>query len=181
MPSYKPSTSSQRRPPGLWHDIPPWIRGAIISYVFLLVVFFVNGIGIVIFSGTGFAPALICYPVQLIFYAINGMLAGWQADETRAVQLRTVGFRGEKVRLNLANYVGTGALAGLVLAILATISYFLLETAVIALVPGLQILALISVSSGLWLFILVDTMAAIAFGMLGGVIYERMFAAPGRK
>jgi hypothetical protein len=143
--------------------------------------FFINGVGAAIFSGSGFAPALICYPIQLIFYAINGMLAGWQADETRAVQTRRVGFRGEVVRLNLANYVSNGALAGLVLAILGAITYFLAQQALAAIIPVLQILCLVGVAGPLWLFIVVDTLAAVAAGMLGGAIYDRMFAAPGRR
>jgi len=181
MSRYTSSRRRQTRPPGFWHGIPPWIRGAFISFVMVLVLFFINGIGVAIFSGTGFTPALICYPLQVIFYAVNGMLTGWQADETRAIQVRRVGFRGETVRLNLANYVGNGALAGLVLAILAAITYFLAQQAIAQIIPGLQILALIGVFGGLWLFILVDTLVAIAFGMLGGVIYDRMFAAPGRR
>jgi len=118
---------------------------------------------------------------KLIDTAINGMLAGWQADETRAVQTRRVGFRGEVVRLNLANYVSTGALAGLVLAIAGSIIYFLAQQALAAIMPVLEILALVGFMGPIWIFIIVDTLAATGIGALGGVIYDRVFAAPGRR
>lgn len=170
-----------RRPPGLWHSIPPWIRGAFISYALMLVLFIVNGVAVSIFAGSGFAPVLICYSVQLIFYAINGMLTGWQADETRATQVRRVGFRGETVRLNLANYVANGALAGLVLALLAAISYLVTDWALAALVPGMQVLTLIGMAGPFWMIIIVDVLAAVSVGAIGGILYDRMFAAPGRR
>jgi hypothetical protein len=165
----------------MWHSIPPWIRGAFISFALMLVLFIVNGIGLSIFSGTGFAPALICYSEQLVFYAINGMLAGWQADETRALQVRRVGHRGEKVRLNLANYLGIGALAGLVLALLAAIAYLITDWALAFIMPGMQILTLIGMAGPFWMIIVVDILAAMSVGAIGGIIYERMFAAPGRR
>jgi hypothetical protein len=147
----------------------------------MLVLFIINGIAFSIFIGTSFAPVLICYTVQLIFYAVNGMLAGWQADETRSVQVRRVGFRGEVVRFNLANYVVTGALSGLVLAVLAVASYFITDMALTSLVPGMEILVLIGLTGTLWVFAVVDALAAVAIGAIGGVIYERAFAAPGRR
>ena len=181
MSRYTSSSRRSTRPPGMWHSIPPWIRGAAITFALVLVLFLINGIAATIFSGSGFAPALICYPIQLVFYAINGMLAGWQADETRAVQTRRVGFRGEVVRLNLANYVSNGALAGLVLAIAGAIIYFLAQQALAAIMPVLEILALVGFMGPIWIFIIVDILAATAIGALGGVIYDRIFSAPGRR
>ena len=178
---YTSSGRRQSRPPGFWHSIPAWIRGAFISFAMLLILFLINGIGSAIFTTTGFTPAMICYPIQLIFYAINGMLAGWQADETRAVQTRRVGFRGERVRLNLANYVLNGVLAGLVLAALGALVYFLTQGALAVIIPGLEILFFIDWSGPMWLFLIVDTFAAITVGALGGLIYDRVFAAPGRR
>jgi hypothetical protein len=147
----------------------------------MLVLFIMNGIAFSVSTSTGYGPVLLCYTVQLLFYAVNGMLAGWQADETRAVQTRRVGFRGEVVRLNLANYVANGALAGLVLAVMATISYLVTDMALTAIVPGMEILVLIGLSGPSWIFMIVDGLAAIGIGAIGGIIYERVFAAPGRR
>jgi len=181
MSRYRSSGNRRSRPPGLWHRVPPWIRGALISYALMLVLFIVNGIAISIFAGTGFAPVLICYTVQLVFYAANGMLAGWQADETRAKQVRRVGFKGEVVRLNLANYVSTGALAGLVLSLLAALSYLVTDWALATIVPGMQILTLIGMAGPFWMIVIVDILAAVSVGAIGGIIYERLLAAPGRR
>jgi hypothetical protein len=45
----------------------------------------------------------------------------------------------------------------------------------------MEILLFIGLSGTYWMFIIVDTLAAIAIGAIGGAIYERVFAAPGRR
>lgn len=181
-------TSSSRhsprptRPPGQWHSIPAGVRGAIVSFGLLLVGFFIYRISLSAFNGSGIVPPLIGYLIQLfVFYVLNGMLAGWQADETRAAQTRKVGFRGETVRLNLANYIGNGALAGIALAAFMLIAQLMARSTLEQFDPGMQLLSQVSQGDSAGLFVLVDTLGAIAFGMIGGAIYDRVFAAPGRR
>jgi len=167
------------RPPGLWHSIPPWIRAPIITFGLLAVVFVANGLAVTIFAATAFtfSPAMICYPVQLLAYIVNGILAGWQADLTRFRHLRQVGHRGERVQRNLPEYLTHGALAGVLLALLAALMYLASNAVVATFVP---LVALVGLTAP-WLLIIVDLVAATGLGMLGAVIYDRWLSAPGRR
>jgi hypothetical protein len=143
------------------------------------VVFVANGLAVSVFvaSGFTFSPAMICYPVQLVAYILNGMLAGWQADLTRSHQIRQVGHRGERVQRNLPEYLMHGALAGLILAILAALMYFASNIVISTFVP---LVALVGMTAP-WLLIVVDLVAGTGLGMLGGIVYDRWFSAPGRR
>lgn len=172
--------SSRRRPPGLWDAIPPWIRAPLISFGMLAVLFVANGLAVNIFvvSGFTFSPAMICYPVQLSAYVVNGMIAGWQADVTRSKHLRRVGHRGERrVQRNLPEYMKHGALAGLVLAVLAAVIYLASNAVLTTFVPLVGLVGL----SAPWLLIVVDLVASTGLGMIGGIIFDRLLSAPGRR
>ncbi|RLC91744.1 MAG: hypothetical protein DRI79_02085 [Chloroflexi bacterium] len=177
MSSQSRSRRRRVRPPGMWHSIPPWVRAACISFGILAVIFVANGLGASIFAMTGFTIALICYPIQLLAYILNGILAGWQADLTRSVYLRQVGHRGERVRRNLPEFIKEGALAGLLLAILAAVMYFAGTTAVSSLIPLVTLVGF----TAPWLLVVVDLVTGTGLGALGGIIYERLLSAPGRR
>lgn len=169
----------QVRPPGLWDGIPAGVRAPIISFGLLAVLFVANGLAVTVFAASAFtfSPAMICYPVQLIAYAINGMIAGWQADITRAKYLRHVGHKGEQVQRNLPEYLLQGALAGFILAVLAALIYLASNAVVSTFVP---LVALVGFSAP-WLLIIVDVVASTGLGMLGAIIYDRLLSAPGRR
>jgi hypothetical protein len=84
MPYQGRSLHRSLRPPGLWHNIPPWVRAAAIIFDVLAVMMIANGLGAAVFAATGFTLALVCYAIQVLAYALNGVLAGWQADLTPA-------------------------------------------------------------------------------------------------
>jgi len=175
--SYNPKGKTSRRPTSFWDDIPAGVRGALISFGILLLLFACNGLGLALFSATNLSVALIFYPAQMLFYILNGIFAGGQADSTRAKKTRQVGHQGERVQLNRPNYLLDGAVAGLTLAILAAIVYFVASNTATQILPGLQLTG--------WgdtplLFLALDAFAAISLGMVGGLIYDRYFAAPSR-
>jgi len=143
----------------------------------LAVIFVGNGLAVSVFATTGFAPAMICYPVQLLAYLLNGILAGWQADLTRMKQLRGVGHGGERVQRNLPNFIAQGALAGLVLGLFAGLMYFAGNAIVAYFIP---LVALVGFTAP-WLLVVVDLVSGIGLGMLGGIIYDNWLSAPGRR
>jgi hypothetical protein len=153
------------------------VRAALISFGILAVIFVANGLAVTVFAATGFSASLICYPVQLLAYVLNGILAGWQADLTRSVYLRQVGHRGERVRRNLPEFIKEGALAGLLLAILAAVMYFASTAVVSSLVPLIALVGFIAP----WLLVVVDLVVSTGLGALGGLLYDRLFSAPGRR
>ena len=167
------------KPPGLWDSIPPWVRAPFISFGLLAILFVANGLAVTLFAASAFtfSPAMICYPVQLLAYILNGILAGYQADITRSKQLRGVGHIGERVRVNLPNYIVNGALAGLVLAILASLIYLASNAVLTTFVPIVAVVGL----SAPWLLIIVDIVAGIGLGMVGAWIYDRWLSTPGRR
>lgn len=169
--SYNPKGKTSRRPTPVWDVILPGVRGALISFGILLLLFACNGLGLALFSATNLLVALIFYPAQMLFYILNGIFAGGQADSTRAKKTRQFD------QLNRPNYLLTGAVAGLTLAILAAIVYFVASNTATQILPGLQLTG--------WgdtplLFLALDAFAAISLGMVGGLIYDRYFAAPSR-
>lgn len=160
-----------RRPLGLWHDIHPGVRSAFISFGIVLPLFVCNGLAASLFSSTSQTTALIFYPIQMLFYFVNGMIAGWQADETRKAD--PSGIRRRKI----PNYMAIGAVAGFSLAILAALVYFLADQTASQLLPGLQLTGLLNTP---WLYIAIDIIASVGLGMLGGVVYANRFALPAR-
>jgi len=178
MSSYRGAQRGRpKRPPGLWHDIPAGVRAAIICIGPLIAIFIGNGLGAGIFALTGFSMAYICYPVQLLAYVVNGIIAGQQADATRRAYVRYTGKPGERVQISLPNYIMHGALAGLCLTIFAAIVYFVGSSVLAELVPLADLIGF----STPWQFIVVDAVASISLGAVGGIIFDRMFAMPGRS
>ena len=176
MSRYPPSGAG-RRPPGPWHSIHPGIRAAIISFAVLAFVFVGNALAAGVFAYTGWSTALVCYPIQLLAYIANGLLGGWQADETRRALVPTVGPPGARVRRNVPNYIAIGAIAGLVLAVLAALVYFLTTSLAVELIPGLALFGFATP----WAFVVVDGVLSIGLGALGGIIWDRLFSMPGRR
>lgn len=161
------SGPNRRKKPSIIHNIHGGVQAGIVSGALLIVLFVINSIAVSAAGPTGGA-SLICYPVQLLGFLFNGLLAGWR-ENVRWKVWRNFGFPHR----NEPNYLATGALAGLVLAPIAAIVYVVVTAAVVSLVPpaisliGPSVLALIAV----------DTIAATGLGLIGGFIYDRVFAS----
>ncbi len=171
MPTYRRPTRLGR-PLGPWDRTPAGLRAALISTPILLVLFLVNSVGIAIFSSTTVPASLICYPIQLLAYVLNGFIAGAQARSSYNKATRTVGQHHEVVRSRHPNYAAQGALAGVVLGIVGIIVYFLVGAAATTLIPGVGLLLTIA-AAPMALFLIVDFALCVGAGIIGGLIYGR--------
>lgn len=175
MASRRRSIRSERlgRPLGPWDRTPAGIRAALISTPLLLGLFLVNGIGIGIFSSTALTAALICYPAQVLAYGFNGWLAGQQARSSFGKSTRTVGLKGQVVRHQRPDYLPQGALAGFLLSLVGLLVYFAVGLTANSLLPGLALLG--SIGATAVLFLIVDVAVCVGAGILGAIIYDRVF------
>jgi len=159
VPPRPPHKSS---PPSM---VPGWGMAGVICGALLIAVFVANTIG----NNSDTSEdglSLICFPLQLLVYFFNGWLAG-RLENDRYVKKR---------RLNpltpRPNYLIIGAAAGLVMALIAAIVYLCVDAAVISLAPAGKVLLGSSVVG----LIIIDAVAAIGLGSLGGMIYSRLFS-----
>jgi hypothetical protein len=159
------------RPLGPWDRIPAGIRAGIIFAPILFLLFLINSVGIGLFSSTGITAGMVCYPIQILAYAANGFLAGSQARSTHNKATRMVGREHERVRNRRPNYVAQGALAGVVLGIIAILVYFIVGAAANSLIPGLGLFMSIGGAS-IALFLIVDFAVCVGAGIIGGMIYN---------
>jgi hypothetical protein len=149
-------------PPSLF---PGWLWAGVIMGSAFVVLFVVNTLSIS-FTGTGQGISIICYSVQLFAYLLTGMLAGhWEKDR----------YLKERIRNPLApppNYLIAGALAAVVVVLFAAIVYIATNAAVVDLVPAGTLL----LGNSIFVLLLVDAVAAIGLGSVGGLVYGRILA-----
>ncbi len=169
MPTRHSSRKFANKPLGPWDRTPAGIRAALISTPIVFGLFLLNSAGLLIFTTTAISGGLICYPVQILAYVLNGWIAGAQARSSHNNATRTVGRRGETVRRQHPNYIAQGALAGVMISLVGIAVYFLAGVAAASLLPGLLVFA----AAPAVLFIIVDVAVAIGSGIIGGWIYER--------
>ncbi len=172
---------NKRRPLGPWDRTPAGIRAALISTPILLILFLINSIGIALFSATGIWGLFIFYFIQIFGYILNGVIAGAQARSSHLKANRRVGHQYEKVQRTHPNYVAQGFLAGIILSVIALVIYMLAYSTAGVLIPYLDsVLAisgwLVGGSAPVTLLIVVDMVACIGSGTLGGLIYEHVFS-----
>lgn len=141
-----------------------WVWGGLITGAILIVLMAINSVAFGLSSVTGGA-SLICYPIQLLAYLLNGFISG-SFEQKR--------FANNK-RLNpltpKPNYLIVGAMGGLVVTIIAAVVYVIVTTASVALVPPAAGL----IGSTLPILIGIDAIAAIGLGAIGGFFYGRYF------
>lgn len=164
-----------RRPLGWWDRIPAGIRSTLISSPLLLILFVANSVAAGVFATTGFYAALICYPIQLAAYILNGMLSGWFQRNTFNKANRRVGFSHETARYNRPEYLPQGVVAGVLLGLVGLATYALIyvaaEAAAASLLPGVGLFSFIGGSAIIFLFI--DYALCIGAGVLGALIFDR--------
>lgn len=144
--------------------VPGWLWGGLITGAILIVLMAINSVAFGLSSVTGGA-SLICYPIQLMAYLVNGLISG-SFEQKR--------YRNNVIlnpRLPKPNYLVVGALGGLVVTIIAAVVYVIVTTASVALVPPAAGL----IGSTLPILIGIDAIAAIGLGAIGGFFYGRYF------
>lgn len=144
--------------------VPGWLWGGLITGAVLIALMAVNSVAFGLASITGGA-SLICYPVQLIAYLLNGFLSG-SFEQRRYTNNKRLNPRTPK-----PNYLVVGALGGLVVTIIAAIVYVVVTTASVSLVPPAAAL----IGSTLPILIGLDAIAAMGLGAIGGFFYGRYF------
>jgi len=167
--SQQVSRSRVGRPLGPWDRTPAGLRAVIISTPIVFGLFLLNSAGLLIFTTTAITGGLICYPIQILAYGLNGWIAGAQARSSHNKATRVSGKQGEMVRQQHPNYIAQGALAGVVISLVGVVVYFLAGVAAASLLPGLLVFS----AAPAVLFIVVDVAIAIGAGIIGGWIYSR--------
>ena len=172
---------NKRRPLGPWDRTPAGIRAALISTPIMLILFLINSIGIALFSATEIWGLLVFYPIQVLGYLLNGLIAGAQARSSHLKSGRQVGHSHEVVRKTHPNYVALGFLAGILLSLVAVVVYVLANSASGMLIPYLDVIlqiiaGLVGGSAPVALLLVTDVIACIAAGTLGAFVYDRVLA-----
>lgn len=140
-------------PTGFFGSIPPGVRAGLITGVFLV------GAGL-ISSFTGGTAAVFCFPVLLLIYAGNGVLAGYFAGRSGT---------------DAADFPKTGAVAGLVAWGLSALYYL-----IIAPIIGLATVGLGFLDIARWVLCgPIDLAVQVALAALGAWAYGR-FSGAGR-
>lgn len=144
--------------------VPGWVWGGLITGAILIVLMAVNSVAFGLSSLTGGA-SLICYPIQLMVYLINGLISG-SFEQKRYLNNKRLNPLTPK-----PNYLVVGALGGLIVTIIAAIVYVIVSTASVSLIPPAATL----IGSTLPILIGIDAIAAIGLGAIGGFFYGRYF------
>jgi hypothetical protein len=136
--------------------IPGWIKAGLITGSLLVVVVVMNSL----VSGV----SLICYPVLLSAFLVNGILATF--FEKGAYQI--------KKRLNpqtqRPSYLAVGAGAGIVVTLIVAVVYGLAASQMGSMLPpGLDLFG-----ASPWTLIAIDSIAAIGLGLVGGLIGDQL-------
>ncbi len=136
--------------------VPSWIKAGSITGSLLVVIVVMNSL-ISDFS-------LVCYPVLLLAFLGNGILATF--FEKSAYQI--------KKRLNpqthRPSYLAVGAGAGIVVTLIAAVVYGLAASQMASMLPpGLDLFG-----TSLWTLIAIDGIAAIGLGAVGGLIGDQL-------
>ena len=160
------------RPLGPWDRTPAGIRAAIISTPILLGLFIINSIGITLLENQ-INAGLICYPIQILAYTLNGFIAGSQARSSFNKATRVVGRKGETVRRQHPEYLVQGAIAGILLGIISVIVYFAVGAAAQELIPLVTIFLDFTSASAI-LFLIVDFTISVGAAVIGSLIYSRV-------
>lgn len=156
-----PLSKRREKPPLL----PGWSWAGVIMGAALIILFVINTLSFD-FADAGQGASMICYSGQLFAYLFTGILAG---------KLEQDNYRKRK-RINpLApppNYFIVGALAAVVVVLFAAIVYVAVNAAVVDLVPA----GTLVLGESIPVLLVVDAVAAIGLGVVGGLIYKRVFA-----
>jgi hypothetical protein len=140
--------NTQQRGNDFWGGMNPGVRSAMILWVFLGAIAIFHGI-------TGGISAALCYPVQLLLYAANGVMAGYFALNS--------GYR-------VADLPRVGAIAGLVAWILPALFFILFDV-----ILGLVTLGVGFLGLATWLLCgPIDLAIQIIAGALGAWLMGRI-------
>jgi hypothetical protein len=160
-------------PMGPWDRTPAGIRASLISLPIVFGIYLLNSLGLNMFHNSMLFQSIptvvvLCYPVQLLGYVLNGWIAGAQARSTHDKAVRRVGRQGEVVRRRHPDYIGASVLAGILLAVYLMTIYFIAGTSVKNFLPGLQVVRDIAQ----FFYLVVDAGLCIGCATLGGMIYQ---------
>ena len=108
--------------------------------------------------------SLVCYPIQLLAFLGNGILAASFEKGAYAIKRRL------NPQTRRPSYMAVGAGAGVVVMVIIAIVYGIVATQMGSLLPpGLDLFG-----TSPWTLIAIDSIAAIGLGLAGGLVGDKL-------